>query len=711
VLGITAVDPVGMDLLFERFLSEERGEWPDIDIDLPSGDRRESVIRHVYERYGPHGAAMTANVITWRSRLALREAAKAIGLPPEAADRAAKHAPGWGPFPIEARAGLEAGVRDAGLPDAPETRLLVDVALALRGLPRHLGQHSGGMIVAGGRLDEIVPLEPAAMPGRTVVQWDKDDCGDLGILKIDLLGLGMLRVLERTVPLVREHEGVEIDLAHLPKDDPITYRMLRQADTIGVFQLESRAQMATLPRMRPERFYDLVVEVALIRPGPIVGRMVNPYLERRAGREPVRYPHPSLEPILRRTLGVPLFQEQLMRVAMTAAGFTGGEAEELRRALGAKRSVERMAVMETKLRAGMKRLAIPDEAAEEIVRGISGFAMYGFPESHAASFALIAYASAFLHAHHPAAFGCALLDAWPMGFYHPATLVKDMQRHGVRVFPIDVFRSAWACGLEAQPTTTTTANASAITNANTTTNTNTRVGGPAVRLGLKFARGLREQAGRRIEAERRRAPFVSIADLARRTGLDAREIDGLAEIGALAGFGLERREAIWQAGRIARGDGPLWEGVEPEVPLPSPLAPMSPEDRTLADYRGTGLTVGVHPIGRRRLALSRTGVIRAAEIPGLPDGRWVKTAGIVIVRQRPATAKGFFFLTLEDETGLSNAVVTPDRYEAHRRLLVTAAALVVEGPLQNRDGVATVKVRRIEPLGRIANTPGSRDFR
>ncbi|NMC69257.1 MAG: error-prone DNA polymerase, partial [Myxococcales bacterium] len=461
VLGITAVDPVGMDLLFERFLSEERGEWPDIDLDLPSGERRERVIRHVHGKYGPHGAAMTANVITYRGRSAVREVGKVLGLPADAIDRTAKLFHGWGPFPVVLRDELAARAREAGLPDDRRTALLIDLCTQIHGLPRHLGQHSGGMVIAGGRLDEVVPLEPAAMPGRTVIQWDKDDCADLGIIKVDLLGLGMLRALELEVPLVREHEGVEIDLAHLPPDDPQTYAMIRRADTVGVFQIESRAQMATLPRMRPERFYDLVVEVALIRPGPIVGKMVSPYLERRAGRQPVTVPHPSLEPILRRTLGVPLFQEQLMRVAMVAAGFTGGEAEELRRALGSKRSSERMAAIERKLRAGMAARGIAREAAEEIVRGIAGFALYGFPESHAASFALIAYASAYLKAHHPAAFTCALLNAWPLGFYHPATLVKDLQRHGVTVRPIDVARSSWDCTLERSPR------------------------GPALRLGLR----------------------------------------------------------------------------------------------------------------------------------------------------------------------------------------------------------------------------------
>jgi error-prone DNA polymerase len=451
-LGITAVDAVGMDLLFERFLSEERGEWPDIDIDLPSGDQREKVIQHVYERYGERGAAMTANVITYRTRSAVREVGKALGFSLEQVDRLSKLLRRF-----EFRDGsddlaqqLRAGGTD---PDAPRVRLPVDLAQRIRNLPRHLGQHSGGMIIAAGRLDHVAPLEPASMPGRVVVQWDKDDCADLGIIKVDLLGLGMLAVLEEAIPLVREHEGVEVDLAHLPQDDPKVYGMLRKADTIGVFQVESRAQMATLPRLKPDHFYDLVVEVALIRPGPIVGQMVHPYLRRRNGREAVSYAHPDLKPILKRTLGVPLFQEQLLRMAMVLAGFSGGEAEELRRAMGFKRSTQRMHAIEKKLRAGMTARGIRGKTQDDIVRSITSFALYGFPESHAASFALIAYASAYLRAHHLAAFTCAMLNNWPLGFYHPATLVKDAQRHGLRVLPVDVTRSGWKCTLEEQAVT------------------------------------------------------------------------------------------------------------------------------------------------------------------------------------------------------------------------------------------------------------------
>ena len=436
--------------MFERFLSEERGEWPDIDLDLPSGDQREKVIQYVFEKYGRHGAAMTAVVVTYRTRMAVREMGKVLGLGEDATQRLAallesvEH-PGD-------RGSANAALRAAGVdPAAPRIAALLDLVRRVRGLPRHLGQHSGGIVIAAGRLDEVVPIEPAAMVDRRVVQWDKEDCADLGIIKIDLLGLGMLAALEDTLEQVRVHEGKTIDLAELPPDDPATYAMIREADTIGTFQIESRAQMATLPRMKPERFYDLVVEVAIIRPGPITGKMVNPYLNRRAGREPVTYAHPSLEPILARTLGVPLFQEQLLRIAMTAAGFTGGEAEELRRAMGFKRSEERMSRIEARLVSGMCERGIDRAAQEEILRGITSFALYGFPESHAASFALIAYASAYLKCHHPAAFLAGLLNAQPMGFYSAATLVKDAQRHGVVVLPIDAARSHMALARSRRP--------------------------------------------------------------------------------------------------------------------------------------------------------------------------------------------------------------------------------------------------------------------
>ncbi|HWJ18076.1 MAG TPA: DNA polymerase III subunit alpha, partial [Geobacterales bacterium] len=446
-LGITAVDPVGMDLLFERFLSEERGEWPDIDLDLPSGDQRERAIQYVYQRYGKLGAAMTANVITYRGRSAAREVGKALGFDGESLDRLSGLVSSWEYKDPDDT--LERQFRDAGFDlRHPRMRTFFELCVAVQDLPRHLGQHSGGMVICQGQLDSVVPLEPATMPGRVVVQWDKEDCADLGIVKVDLLGLGMMAVLEDSITLIRDHYEEEVDLGKLPPDDPVVYSALQKADTVGMFQIESRAQMSCLPRLYPTRFYDIVVQVAIIRPGPIVGQMVNPFLQRRQGRQAVVYPHPSLEPVLKRTLGVPLFQEQLLRMAMIAAGFSGGEAEELRRAFGFKRSEMRMRDIEIKLRAGMERNGIPPEAQEQIILSITSFALYGFPESHAASFALIAYASAYLKCHYLAAFTAALLNNQPMGFYHPSTIVKDAQRHGLRVKPVDITRSEWPCTLE-----------------------------------------------------------------------------------------------------------------------------------------------------------------------------------------------------------------------------------------------------------------------
>jgi error-prone DNA polymerase len=691
-LGITAVDPVKMELLFERFLSEERGEWPDIDIDLPSGERREEVIQYVYKTYGDRGAAMTANVITYRARSAMREVGRALGFPEDVLSRVSKQL-GWGDAD---RGALEERVAAVGLsPDDPRVALWVRLGAEVQSLPRHLGQHSGGMVIAKGRLDHVVPLEPAAMEGRRVIQWDKDDCADLGILKIDLLGLGMMAVLEEVVVTVRDVDGHALDLAHLPPDDPTTYAMLQRADTVGVFQVESRAQMATLPRMKPTCFYDLVIEVALIRPGPIVGKMVHPYLARRAGREPVVYAHPALEPILKRTLGVPLFQEQLMRVAMTAAGFSGGEAEELRRAMGSKRSVARMAKLEEKLRAGMTRNGYPAAAQDDVVRGITSFALYGFPESHSASFALLAYASAYIRAHWPASFCAALLNHWPMGFYHPATVIRDAQRHGVRVLPVDVTRSRWCC---------------------------TREGDPAaqrVRLGLRYVSGLSERTGRAVEQASDAGPFASLDDFRRRVRPSDAEMETLAELGALASTDASRpwhrREALWQVRALAAQPGGVFDGVDLARDEVSFLAPMSLPERVAADYRASGVSAGPHPMSFAREALAARGVVTAAGLRGLRHGASVVVAGVVITRQKPGTAKGFFFLTLEDETGVANGIVAPATYDAQRAVMVSAGAMVLHGNVQQQEGVTSVKVLRAEPLDAWARgdlpLPPSHDFR
>ncbi len=733
-LGITAVDPVGMDLLFERFLSEERGEWPDIDLDLPSGDQRERAIQYIYQRYGERGAAMTANVITYRGRLAAREIGKTLGFDLETLDRLSALVGSWEyKDPSDT---LERHFRDAGFDlRHPRMRKFLELCFAVQDLPRHLGQHSGGMVICQGQLDSVVPLEPASMPGRVVVQWDKEDCADMGIIKVDLLGLGMMAVLEDSLQLIRQHHRDEVDLAHLPPDDSEVYGALQQADTVGMFQIESRAQMSCLPRLRPQKFYDIVVQVAIIRPGPIVGKMVHPYLKRRQGREPVVYPHPALEPVLARTLGVPLFQEQLLRMAMLTAGFSGGEAEELRRALGFKRSEKRMREIEIKLRAGMECNGIRGAAQNEIVNSITAFALYGFPESHAASFALIAYASAWLKTHYLAAFTAALLNNQPMGFYHPSTIVKDAQRHGLKVLPIDVTRSEWPCTLE-QPSAPTTSSRqvhrqpsgtqSSIVNRQSSTNF-------AVRLGLRYAKGLREQATQALVRARARRAFTSIDDLARRVPeLRKNELVLLAEIGALnavcsfpcpvsrtdsqfdwkletGNLKLHRRSALWQVERATRPAGPLLQAIEDGSAL-SPLAPMTPEERLVADFRSTGLTVGPHPMAYHRERLNGQGILRACDLSRLPSGRQVRAAGCVIARQRPGTARGFVFLSLEDETGIANAIITPDVFDQNRLLLVSEKFLMVEGPLQNQDNVISVKAERVLPLRLTAAETVSHDF-
>jgi error-prone DNA polymerase len=738
-LGITAVDPVGMDLLFERFLSEERGEWPDIDLDLPSGDRRESVIQHVYKKYGALGAAMTANVITYRGRSAAREVGKALGFEPSQIDRLAKVMNNF-EF-VDTSDTLSRQLSSVGLDlNINNVRHFAHLWTEMQDLPRHLGQHSGGMVICQGRLDAVVPLENATMPGRVVVQWDKDDCADMGIVKVDLLGLGMMAVLQDAIALVNRpgsripnHEP-RLDLARLPSKDPAVYKMLQEADTIGVFQVESRAQMATLPRLKPTTFYDIVVEVAIIRPGPIVGQMVHPYLNRRAGREPVSYPHPSLEPILKRTLGVPLFQEQLLRMAMVAAGFTGGQAEDLRRAMGFKRSERRMKQVEVQLREGMARNGITGDAAEGIITSIASFALYGFPESHAASFALIAYASAYLKAHYPAAFYTALLNNQPMGFYHPSTLVKDAQRRGVRFHPIDVQISGWDCTVEPDG---------------------------AIRLGLRYVAGLRDQIGRAIGGARPRlnaglpeslarrsvcpkcgcddrsmleqvnrgkgAPgvgdaarwfcnncahdwsppqepllaglprFTSLDDLVARTGVRRDEIVTLAEIGALNAFGHNRRSALWQVERAVRPSGELFDASGDDVPA-SPLKPMTEAERLVADYAGMGLTIGRHPMALKREELSMRGILRARDLSTTRQGRRIRVAGMVITRQRPGTAKGFVFLTLEDETGIANIIVRPDLFAQDRLTVIEEPFLIVEGVLQSQDGVTSVRAEQVYGL-------------
>jgi error-prone DNA polymerase len=687
-LGITAVDAVEMELLFERFLSEERGEWPDIDLDLPSGDQRERAIQYVYQRYGQLGAAMTANIITYRGRSAVRDIGKVLGFPETDLARIAALVPSWGW--VDPKETAERQFREAGFsPDKhPLIGKFLDLYMTIQDLPRHLGQHSGGMVICEGQLDSVVPLEPATMPGRVVIQWDKEDCADMGIIKVDLLGLGMMAVLEESIQLIRTAYREEVDLAHLPQNDTLVYQALQNADTIGLFQVESRAQMSCLPRLRPERFYDIVVQVAIIRPGPIVGQMLNPFLRRRQGREKAECLHPSLEPVLRRTLGVPLFQEQLLRMAMIVAGFSGGEAEELRRAMGFKRSEARMHDIETRLRDGMQRNGITGQQQDSIVKSITAFALYGFPESHAASFALIAYASAYLKCRYLAAFTAAILNNQPMGFYAPATLVKDAQRHGQHFNPIDVTRSDWLCSIEEEN------------------------GERRVRLGLNYVKGLREQPARAILAARTQAPFASIQDLVDRVPeLRKDELRKLSEIGALnfiTASPTHRRAALWDSELAIRPTGPLF--ANPQSLIPNPLPRMTETDRLNSDFRRTHLTIGKHPMAFHREKMNALGVTPASQLKFVRNGRMVRIAGCIICRQRPGTAKGLLFLSIEDETGVSNAVVMPDVFDRERKTILNNSYLVIDGEMQNVDNVYTVRAAHFEPLDVAEEAVPSHDF-
>jgi error-prone DNA polymerase len=727
-LEITAVDPVEMDLLFERFLSESRNEWPDIDLDLPSENKREQAIQYVYQRYGELGAAMTANVITYRGKSAARETGKALGFDEDTLGRLGSLVGQWewrGKTDTMAHSFHHAGfdIRH------PRIAKYLELSMRIQDLPRHLGQHSGGMVICQGQLNKVVPLERASMPGRTVVQWDKEDCADLGLIKVDLLGLGMMAVLKDCLELIPRHYGERVDMAKLPEDDDAfhaaqqpeiiaafqrrkdsetgdngvdlarlpqddeVYRALQQADTVGMFQVESRAQMASLPRNYPEKFYDLVVQVAIIRPGPIVGQMMHPYMRRRQKKEKVTYPHPSLEPVLKRTLGVPLFQEQLLRMAMTVANFSGAEADELRRAVGMRRSWERMKNLESKLRNGMTENGIDAKTQETIVQNISSFALYGFPESHAASFALLAYASAYFKVKYLAAFTCAILNNQPMGFYSSAVLVKDAQRHGLRVKPIDVQVSDWPCTVEHESDGTL-----------------------SLRIGLGYARSLTKQSAEALVLSRRHdRTFRSAEDLAQRVPLlNRRELTRLAQIGALNQLdGIEhRRDALWQVERAGKLEGPLFRDGESlrEDSATRPLQQMNVEERLVADYAGTGLTVGKHPMYYRRPELRRGNILSAQELRTRRDGEFVRVAGCIIARQRPGTAKGFIFISMEDETGIANVIVTPDLYDKDRLVVTRSKFLLVEGPLQNQDNVIHVKATRLTALSDRALELRSHDF-
>ncbi len=675
-LGITNVDPVGGRLLFERFLSEGRSTWPDIDLDLPSGERRESVIQEVYRRFAPHGAAMTANVITYRGRSAMREMGKVLGLPEDVTARFSKLYPhGDYQHTLELRDQLQRAGMSGGHPRlASLTRLLQLV----HGLPRHLGQHSGGMVLCTSGLHKVVPLEPASMPGRVVVQWDKDDCEDLGIIKVDLLGLGMMAAIEDTITMSAAR-GRPVDLAKIPKDDAPTFEMMQQADTVGVFQIESRAQMATLPRMKPKCFYDVVIEVAIIRPGPIVGKLVHPYLNRRNGKEPIDYIADCFEPVLGRTLGVPLFQEQVLQMAMLIADFTGSEAEELRRAMSFHRSDERMARVMQKLRAAMDRKAVAPEVQDRIVSSIRSFALYGFPESHAISFALLAYASVWLKVHRAVEFYAALLNNQPMGFYSSATLVRDAKLRGIQVRPVCIVRSSLICTAEADD---------------------------VLRLGLNQLNGVSRHALRRIISERERAPWRDLRDFLLRCHLSKEERRVLASSGALNALGHHRRSALWEVEDVREPD--LFDAVASAAT--DVLPPMSPTERLEADYQTQSLTTGPHPMSYIRAKVPR--VWRASDLAGARHGQQVRIAGLVICRQRPGTAKGHVFISLEDETGIANAFVPSTLFEARRLVITQEPFLQIQGRMQYVDDVISVYALQIEAL-RFETVIGSQshDFR
>jgi error-prone DNA polymerase len=681
-LGITEVDPSRMSLLFERFISRERNEPPDIDVDFEH-ERREEVIQYVYARYGRHRAALTATVICYRPRSALRDVARAMGLDPLQVDALARSMQWWDGSRID-----EGRVREAGLdPESPLLARVLALARSLLGFPRHLSQHVGGFVIARDLLEELVPVENAAMPGRTVIQWDKDDLDALGLLKVDVLGLGMLTAIRRAFDLIEGLRGTRWTLATVPAEDPAVYEMIGHADTIGVFQIESRAQMAMLPRLRPRSYYDLVIEVAIIRPGPIQGDMVHPYLRRRGGLEPVTYPSEEVEGVLRRTLGVPIFQEQVMQLAIVAAGFTPGEADALRRAMAAWKRKGGLGHFEERLIRGMRERGYSEDFARQIFRQILGFGEYGFPESHAASFALLVYVSAWLKRHEPAAFAAALINSQPMGFYAPSQLVQDAARHGVEVRSVDALVSQWDCTLE--PGTD---------------------GEAALRLGLRLVKGLSEDAGCRLVAVRGRNGFPDVQALASRANLGRRELGCLAAAGALARIAGHRHRAAWNVAGI---EGPLPLMPEPRVAEGLPLlrAPAEGQD-IVADYAHTGLTLRRHPLALLRDRLAARGFATAAGLHELRHGATVRAAGLVITRQRPGSAQGVTFVTIEDETGSVNLIVWRDVAERQRQALIASRLLGVAGELQVEGEVRHVIVRRMTDLSRWlgALVASSRDF-
>ena len=686
-LGITEVDPARMSLLFERFISKERNEPPDIDVDFEH-ERREEVIQYIYAKYGRERAALTATVISYRPRSALRDMAKAMGLDSLQVAALARSMQWWDGSRID-----EARVREAGLdPASPVLSKVLTLARTVLGFPRHLSQHVGGFVIARDLLEELVPVENASMPDRTVIQWDKDDLDALGLLKVDVLGLGMLAAIRRAFDLVHGCHGQRWTLATVPAEDPAVYDMIGHADTVGVFQIESRAQMAMLPRLRPRSYYDLVIEVAIIRPGPIQGDMVHPYLRRRAGEEAVTYPSAEVEGVLKRTLGVPIFQEQVMQLAIVAAGFTAGEADQLRRAMAAWKRKGGLGHFEERLINGMRERGYSEEFARRIFQQILGFGEYGFPESHAASFALLVYVSAWLKRHEPAAFAAALINSQPMGFYAPSQIVQDAQRHGVEVRGIDVRTSEWDCTLERRADDSPD---------------------PALRLGLRLVKGLAQEAAQRLvdaRARRQGLAFESAQQLAEQADLDRRSMGCLAAAGALAGLGGHRHRAAWQVAGL-EGSLPILPEVRIAEGIPLLRAPREGED-IVADYAYTGLTLRRHPVAVLRDQLGARGFVDSARLRAMTNGSNVRTAGLVITRQRPGSAEGVTFVTLEDEHGSINLIVWRAVAERQRQALIGSRLMGVAGKLQMEGEVMHVIAHRLvdlsRGLGRLRSA--SRDF-
>jgi error-prone DNA polymerase len=684
-LGITEVDPSRANLLFERFISKERNEPPDIDVDFEH-QRREEVIQYIYNKYGRTRAALAAVVISYRPKSALRDSGRALGIDLAIVEKVCKQHH-W----FDGKADLLRRLADSGLdPEAQLAQQWASLAQRLLGFPRHLSQHPGGFVMARGQLSRLVPIENATMLDRSVIQWDKDDLEELGLMKVDILALGMLSMLRRALQLVGQRHGTLFEMQDIPPDDPATYDMICKADTVGVFQIESRAQMSMLPRMKPRRFYDLVIEVAVVRPGPIQGGMVHPYLKRREGKEKVVYPSPDMKKALARTLGVPIFQEQVMQVAILAAGFSPGEADQLRRAMAAWKRKGGLEKYYERIVGGMLRRGYDQAFAEQIFSQIQGFGEYGFPESHAASFALLAYASSWLKCHEPAAFLCALLNSQPMGFYSPSQLVQDARRHGIEVRPADVMVSGWESTLEEQEDRDRSQ--------------------PAVRLGLHMLRGLKAEAGERIELARAIRPFASVADLARRAHLERADLQVLAGANALGALAGHRRQALWQAvGAVPDRDLLRPASIEEEAPE---LAAPSEGQEIVGDYRAQGLSLGRHPLALLRAQLLAKRFIPAEVLMDFQNGQLARACGIVTVRQRPGTAKGVLFLTLEDETGNVNVIVWPNLVEQQRREVLNASLLGVYGVWQREGEVRHLVARRLvdmsQLLGRLDTR--SRDF-